>query len=136
MVFKKSAGNAGNGYELWINGALNAGDKSLLNRNPASLDYVSSIVPAWDTFAPSDARIEVMDGGIIVRSIVFNADGADSLSWFAPERVNESDWTDLPFVAGWDGSASGRYFSIRGSTGRTWYINNNWGDVGMIVAGL
>lgn len=128
MVYKKSAGTPLHGYALWTLGAVNDTNPSLLNREQAQLDYVSSAVQMWSTFAPSEARIEVIDDGDVVREVIFDTTDSNSVSWFAPERVTASAWEDLPTAPGWQGSGYGRYFSIEGGADRSWYISKTWGQ--------
>ena len=72
------------------------------------------------------ARVEVVTASVAVKALTFDVVGATTTNWFAPERVTQSPWTDLPTSPTYQ-NGSGRFFSIQGTNLRTWYINATWG---------
>ncbi len=126
MIFKKSAGDSGPGAEqLWFGAGTNETDLTLLSRTKSTKDYVSRLTAMPKYFA--EERFEVATGGGVQKTIVFDTIEASLNDLFVPSRVKSSSWTDLPTQANWDNSALGRYFSVFGTTGRDFYINNNFG---------
>ncbi|MBI4821055.1 MAG: hypothetical protein HY791_32645 [Deltaproteobacteria bacterium] len=127
LIFKKSASVFGDTHAAWTGAATGTRAIELLDRGADSMDYVSPIIAEYWRIV-SEARVEVVTGTTAVRFMHFDGEGSTSLSWFAPERWTASSWTDLPTAASWQGSSSGRFFSIRGNDpDRRFYINRNWG---------
>lgn len=125
LLYKKSARVPGNAFGLWTGGATHAADLTLLDRGRDPRDYVSPLIETiWPAF--TEARVEVITGTVAAKAIQLDTIGSDTLDWFAPQRVTQSSWTDLPTSPTWQNN-NGRYFSIQGTTGRTWYVNATWG---------
>ena len=125
MVYKKSAGVAGNAAALWNTPGAGQNQRALLNRARATSDYSTPLASRlWVAFA--EARVEVVTASIAVKALHFDVVGRTPVDWFAPDRVTLSPWTDLPTIPTWQNN-SGRFFSIQGTTTRTWYLNSTWG---------
>lgn len=126
MVYKKSTGVALSPLDSWAAAPRNERHGELLDRSKATLDYSSSLVTrAWSHF--STALVEVVVAGAPVKAMRFDTAGSTPMNWFTPARYLVGGWTDLPTAANWEGSATGRYFSLTGTTSRTFYINSTWG---------
>ncbi|MBI2375527.1 MAG: hypothetical protein HYV07_16145 [Deltaproteobacteria bacterium] len=127
LIYKKSASVLGDAHARWTGAATGTRAVELLDRGADSADYVSPIIGQYWQLV-SEARMEVVTGTTAVRFIQFDAEGSSSLSWFAADRWTSASWTDLPTVRTWQGSGTGRFFSIRGNDpDRRFYINLNWG---------
>jgi hypothetical protein len=125
MLYKKSAGVAGDSALLWTDGGANADVLTLLGRARATLDYSSPLIGRlWPAFAT--ARVELETSATPVRVLQFNALDSGVATWFSPERVTLSPWTDLPVSPTFQNGA-GQFFSIQGVPNRSWYLNASWG---------
>jgi hypothetical protein len=116
--------------DLWFGGPRNELDSSLFNREGSERDYSSRLIRWWSLFR--EARVEIVTAGVVNKSLLFDVRGTTNENWFSPTRLGTGPgavvgWTDVPRTAGWEGSSTGRYFSIRGHGARSFYINNNWG---------
>ncbi|MBN2191194.1 MAG: hypothetical protein JW751_00110, partial [Polyangiaceae bacterium] len=122
MLYKKSSGVPTAAEALWAGAPMNEMEITLLDRSQhASLDYASRLIQDFDLF--SEARVELVTAGTAARALVFDALGSTSMGWFAPERYLAGGWTDLPTTASWEGSATGRYFSVSGQGERDFFVN-------------
>jgi hypothetical protein len=137
MVFKISAGVAGQPASLWTAGMpLNDTDKTLLTPNKSTKNYLSRIVTKlWNLgFDVSDVRVSAMIGGKEIKFFKFDARGSSVVNWFIPSRLIATSYSDLT------ATTPTNIFSIAGdpSSHREWFISRAYGgcdvDSGWLVA--
>jgi hypothetical protein len=132
LLFKKTSGLSVSATvdTLWSNASLNENTQSILTRGTSAQDYASRLIRVIGSY--DHARVELVTGGVAVKSLVFDVANANPLSWFGPTRYRSAlsnAWSDLPTDASWEGT-SGRFFSLRGgiSTGtarRTFFLSES-----------
>jgi cysteine-rich repeat protein len=127
MLLKKSTGVVKAADVLWLGGEFNDRVTALLGRAKATQDYSSGYLNWWSMFR--QAKVEVVTGTTINKSLLFNSYESTISNWFHPARYLSGSWTDVPTDPAWqDGNSqsSGHYFTISNG-GRSFYINNNYG---------
>lgn len=133
-------------WSLWNGTALNYNNTNFLNTamSFSGVEFLlSDIVPKWNDANNKilQAKVNVYVKGLSVIHITFNATGTDRNSWFAPERVVYSPWSDIPKNSSSLNSTAGSFFSIGDKDparlNRYFYIHNNYaacyGDAGWLA---
>lgn len=97
LVFRISAGQKGDPYQLYVGAPLNDDDAEEATQRPTTKHYVSRLLPRWNVDMPvEEARARVLDAqGSVVKEIVFDAKDTTAGSFFAKGKVKTSPWTDL-----------------------------------------
>jgi hypothetical protein len=107
MVYKVVSKVRGRAADMWINeGTVNEGELRVLSpNNDFKAHYKNAIVDNWESFAPTEVKVVLFNGGQEMARFVFNALESNNTSWFAEENLISSPYTDI---------SSPNYFSILG----------------------
>lgn len=132
MVYKKSSGVTSSPANDFWSGNLNMNDDTLLNKLQSTKDYANLFITNfWSSF--TEARVEVVKGGIAKQYIKYSITGTDKTTWYSKTNFVDSSWTDLK-------TESQNYWSVQGdgaSGYRDFFINRNYGgcsnDAGWII---
>jgi hypothetical protein len=96
MVYRLSGGVAGDAYALL---GAPANDDAPEEATPLATakHYASRLLANWGTSFPVEAaRVHPYgDDDKVARALVFDARNATALSWFTPQRLTQSPWTDV-----------------------------------------
>jgi hypothetical protein len=141
MLFRLSAGPGitGDPMEFYSTFGLNDAIPEEVTPKKTNSQYTSRILSHWnEAFTVTDALVGAYDsGGAMVKSLRFGGVGTTFLSFFAPEHLVSSSWTDLgPNPA----ASTFSDFSAAGSSdiGRRFNVNKKYAgcpnDSGWFVA--
>ncbi|XP_046585152.1 uncharacterized protein LOC124292144 [Haliotis rubra] len=125
ILMKGVAGVPGDLYQLWAS-------PNTASANVPSAQYLTSTYPhsykpdlsnKWKDCNFDNVKVGIFNNGVEKASIVFDAHGADKMSWFDPSRIISSTWTDIK-------TAPKSIFSMMGDpiTGREFYTSGQSGS--------
>lgn len=139
MVFKAVAGFNFNPMDYWKS-EINYGEHSsapLDLTNSYKPTYKNRLVNNWRMLSFKEVRVSLFTGGKEDVHMVFDGEGSDNQSWYAKEKIIETQWRDI-------NTEKQNYFKLEGDQNqvykdfsRTFYINRNYGgchiDIGWFV---
>ncbi|XP_071091876.1 uncharacterized protein [Haliotis cracherodii] len=125
ILMKGVAGVPGDLYQLWAS-------PNTASANVPSAQYLTSTYPHsykpdlsnhWNDCNFDHIKVGIFNNGVEKASIVFDAHGADKMSWFDPSRIISSTWSDIK-------TAQKSIFSMMGDpmTGREFYTSGQSGS--------
>ncbi|XP_071083689.1 uncharacterized protein [Haliotis cracherodii] len=118
VVFRARSDTRTSIYAAWLNDAvyhdhpllpprLKPGCFSSNTSRPCDDHFRSKIVTTWEIAGVQLVKVVLMKNSRVRSEIIFNGTGTNKMSWFSPNRVINSTWTDLT-------TSSFMYFSITG----------------------
>ncbi|XP_048252635.1 uncharacterized protein LOC125380914 [Haliotis rufescens] len=118
VVFRARSDTRTSIYAAWLYDAvyhdqpllpprLKPGCFSSNTSRPCDNHFRSKIVTTWETAGVQLVKVVLMKNSRVRSEIIFNGTGTNKMSWFSPNRVINSTWTDLT-------KSTFKYFSIKG----------------------
>jgi hypothetical protein len=97
LVYRVSAGIAGDPYALFIGGATNDSDTNEVTPLATQKHYVSRLLADWNVAFPAqDIRVRLLDAaGSVLKELAFDGTGSTRESWFSKGKLQNPPWTDV-----------------------------------------
>ncbi|KAL8559725.1 hypothetical protein ACOMHN_002258 [Nucella lapillus] len=109
-------------FQLWASTQTRNANNSLAMAPTADFHghFKSPLSNYWDSCKFDQVKVAVWNEGQEKANIIFDARNADKMSWFQPQRIISSTYTDIR-------GANFNFFDMRGDTsmGREFLVNKN-----------